>query len=714
MSARHVLRWVGAEAFVASPVQVAPAILRFDGDDFMDRMLGLLAAKPQDLPSLVAQPENWRGLADPTPALPDNGQPAKSRFARLLSRKQALKDFNRTENASASLVVQKSAVPLKLFQPVHQRYYLAAAHLVCEQPGLPTRQTSAGDRSGFVIRRLFKLNNADVEHAFVKGADGQARWLPLTQPEADIPVDEEWLPVFPMSYAPPAGPQRPLLAGLIPVSKRDQYQFAGQTTAAGQASGEQSAWTRADQLKALARADIIAPWQALLERAYAGGASATKEDGTLFIDSIDIHSIEHANYAKMIDAITTTNNQLTESSWRLLQQIREFLAAYLKGVVTAIDGGGSLSGAAGDLLQALRNAHVALPANVISADVTGLQLASSLADAIKRMGENSASANLDRMDSRFPDLATPAIPPQTTPTWPGFVFPMAVALALDANDFDVDNPANRKLFIVGPFHGFALGAVSLTGLDKPSGSRDFIRNAARDADNLTLDNPPLAGQTYAQAPVSLFKLIALAIDEAVSANTTGSDQPQAPFAARLAAELGQSLAADPGPARYVLRFVHRRCDCGPLHPAVISAPSMPFELAGFFDPEAPLRPIRIVLPFDTTPGGLRKYAKNSGFIVSDVLCGQMKRIRRLGFVDLVRSVLPWPLHKDLDLGAMGPCGKDTGVNFGMICSLSIPIITIVAFILLIVIATLLDLIFGWLPYLILCFPVPGLKGKPNG
>ena len=83
-------------------------------------------------------------------------------------------------------------------------------------------------------------------------------------------------------------------------------------------------------------------------------------------------------------------------------------------------------------------------------------------------------------------------------------------------------------------------------------------------------------------------------------------------------------------------------------------------------------------------------------------------------MDLVRSVLPWPLHKDLDLGAMGPCGKDTGVNFGMICSLSIPIITIVAFILLIVIATLLDLIFGWLPYLILCFPVPGLKGKPNG
>jgi hypothetical protein len=143
---------------------------------------------------------------------------------------------------------------------------------------------------------------------------------------------------------------------------------------------------------------------------------------------------------------------------------------------------------------------------------------------------------------------------------------------------------------------------------------------------------------------------------------------------------------------------------------VISAPSEVFELAGFFDSEAPMRPIRIALPFDTTPGGLRKFGKNSAFIMSDVLCGQMKRIRRLGFGDLVLSVLPWPFHKDLDVAASGPC-SDPGGRFGTICSLSIPIITIVAFVLLIVIATLLDLIFRWLPFLIACFPVPGLKGK---
>jgi hypothetical protein len=70
-------------------------------------------------------------------------------------------------------------------------------------------------------------------------------------------------------------------------------------------------------------------------------------------------------------------------------------------------------------------------------------------------------------------------------------------------------------------------------------------------------------------------------------------------------------------------------------------------------------------------------------------------------------VLPWPLHKDLDVGAGGPCA----VNIGMICSLSIPIITICALILLIIFVSLFDLIFHWLPFFIMCFPIPGLKGK---
>ena len=59
---------------------------------------------------------------------------------------------------NASDVDGDEAIPLKLFQPAHERYYLAAASLVCRQPGLPERTARrvlgdvvdevADDRSG--------------------------------------------------------------------------------------------------------------------------------------------------------------------------------------------------------------------------------------------------------------------------------------------------------------------------------------------------------------------------------------------------------------------------------------------------------------------------------------------------------------------------------------------------------------------------------------
>jgi hypothetical protein len=162
---------------------------------------------------------------------------------------------------------------------------------------------------------------------------------------------------------------------------------------------------------------------------------------------------------------------------------------------------------------------------------------------------------------------------------------------------------------------------------------------------------------------------------------------------------------------FVIRYVYVRRDCGPLHPPVLSAPSEPFQLASFYDADAPARPIRISLPLDVSPAGLRKFNRNTAFVMSDMLCGQVQRAKGLGFVDLVLSVLPWPFHKPLDVGAGGPCQNSGGLNIGMICSLSIPIITICALILLMIIVSLLDIIFRWMPYFVMCFPIPGLKGK---
>jgi hypothetical protein len=163
---------------------------------------------------------------------------------------------------------------------------------------------------------------------------------------------------------------------------------------------------------------------------------------------------------------------------------------------------------------------------------------------------------------------------------------------------------------------------------------------------------------------------------------------------------------------FVIRCVYERPFCGPLDPPIVSEPSAQFQMAGFFDPDAPARPIRIALPIDTTPAGLRKFDKNTAFMISDVLCGQMQRLRGITFVDLVLSVLPWPFHKDLPSagGKAGPC-KSGGVEMGMICTFSLPIITICALILLMIIVLLFDIIFRWIPFFIMCFPLPRFKGK---
>jgi hypothetical protein len=164
------------------------------------------------------------------------------------------------------------------------------------------------------------------------------------------------------------------------------------------------------------------------------------------------------------------------------------------------------------------------------------------------------------------------------------------------------------------------------------------------------------------------------------------------------------------PAWFVIRCVLERPCCKPVPVDVFGAASVPFQIAGFFDPDAPARPIRIPFPIDTTPGGLRKHDKNVALLLSDVLCGQVKRARGLSFGDLVLSVLPWPFHKGLPGADAGPCKDDSG-TIGMICSLSIPIITICALILLIIIVMLFDIIFRWVPYLISCLPIPNFSAK---
>ena len=55
-------------------------------------------------------------------------------------------------------------------------------------------------------------------------------------------------------------------------------------------------------------------------------------------------------------------------------------------------------------------------------------------------------------------------------------------------------------------------------------------------------------------------------------------------------------------------------------------------------------------------------------------------------------------------------GSTEGWTIGWICSFSIPIITLCAFIVLNIFLSLLNIIFFWLPFLKICIPIP--KSKP--
>ncbi len=149
-----------------------------------------------------------------------------------------------------------------------------------------------------------------------------------------------------------------------------------------------------------------------------------------------------------------------------------------------------------------------------------------------------------------------------------------------------------------------------------------------------------------------------------------------------------SSAAEAG-WTYVVRCVYERPHCPPSKRREVSKPSRPFRMASFFDAEAPAREMNITLP-GASVAELRNSSQSVTMHFTKELRKQAQRVQ------------------DLSLDALeeGEIGSAPGVNIGMICSLSIPIITICALILLLIIVTLLNIVFWWLPFFKICFPLP--------
>jgi len=629
--------------------------------------VNLLETDPTRMHELVATPETWRGpTTEPTPAKP------APLFARKLSRlglaaakKQGLVPSPSGKGVSSLLTLNTAVQPkkLKLYQPAHQRYYLVASSLVCGRAGLPDRAINAGrqEKVGYVVRRMLPPGPLDInvplpafdpaiweEYAFVATATGN-RWQRIPkQTEVTLIDGEDQLPLFAMNFTEDDGRGRRLVAGLVPVGKREAYMGAGMKQQPGDPQPVVEPQPISDPRMILFWSQVTEPWKKLLEQAANGGKM---NKGAKIPDdpNDDPPPAVSLNANNTASTAQTLREQIQTGSWYVLLDFANLLAEQTPRVWRLLKGQGPPAGepafnaAENALATAITNTTFSLTnpqkdAFVANTAYSPAAIKSSLKDALVAVKTGSVEANLEAVKTSFDRKRN-----SLDPLWPNFLFPLADPL-----------------------------------LPSP------------------LSTPALLDQEKDKVDALATKI------QAALPATPVAEVPNNPLVSQQPMDMREGW--------FVIRCVFTRPECGPIDPPLLSEPTAPFQMAGFFDPDAPARPIRIALPLDTSPAGLRKFDKNTAFMISDMLCGQIERVKGLSLGDLVLSVLPWPLHKDLSVPDGGPC-KSNGLEFGMICSLSIPIITICALLLLMIIVFLLDIIFRWLPFFIFCFPIPKLKAK---
>jgi hypothetical protein len=664
----------GSGETVVREAMLQPAILRFATDSFMDDFMNLMNNDPARLGDFLALPETWRGPLEPVnpvesvpPFLLKKG---RSRFLPTRTKQELMRLSAGPLEASlkGQTTIGQPAAPLKLYQPAHQRFYLVSGCLICRQAGLPDHVVAGNrqERVTFVVRRLRERSGDPKtfdEYAFVT-TPGNKGWQKIEGPGEQLVKDEEQLPLSPTNFTDTDQRRRRLFGGLIPVGKREAYMGAGLSAAPAKTNGAPvSNVLPKTARKILFRKQVSEPWKRVIDRSFALRKAISEKSAP--------------SLAEARSQLQEAREQLQVSSWYVLLDLAKFLNEHVndvwKAVLDSAQEPNLTSNAQRNLLAALKNTIAdaglvnalksVLPDPII---YTAQNVKTNLREALKAIKNPQ-----DDWEERLDNVKTPYIRNNTSlaAAWPPFLFPLA-----------------------DPIENFPQVPNSVP----PLGASDQVEPEAEIAEPGTN-----AQELAAQAAIDRLTALVVRAMPVVSPKLV----PEPPLASQ------KSLG--PGEGLFVVRCVYERPLCGPLDPPEVSKPTTPFQMAGYFDPDAPARPIRIALPLDTSPAGLRKFDKNTAFQISDVLCGQMQRLRALTFGDLVLSVLPWPFHKDLSAGApdAGACKGGNNLEIGMICSISIPIITICALLLLIIIVALLDIVFRWMPYFFICFPVPGLKAK---
>ena len=534
-----------------------PAILRFAKDTFMEDLQQLLTSRSADLRTYVARPETWR---EPVVGL--------------------------GAAAAKPLTAGVASLAFRLYQPLHQRFYIITASLTCRVPGQPdhTIKPDEGETIGYVIRRVEPLSaggtvtnpSARQEYAWLEGETRGWRIVSTT----GLVDGEQQHALFPMAYA-ETGMRRRLLAGLIPVGKRQEYVSArtlpppGQTTTQPTSSPGQTTSTPDDPRIIDLQRKVIDPWA---EQIDANAKMSPAEQANPAIK----FSFDQGAALILLDFV----NYLIEH--------------------------------APEVGNAIASPSAPLPTGA------GLTLYNTLAGKVLTNQDTLAAVSL----------------------------------------LEAMRKAKEK--------ESAFESATLPSNSSPSLPAGYPRVSLLHASALTLMQPVTQGIR----PIQTLVAPALTTPAPAAGPRLPAKNPASPV----------------GDMWFVARCVYRRPKCGVHAVPLVSEPTEPFQLASIFDANAPARPSQVALPLDTTPAGLRKHDKSVAFMISDELAKQMARIKGL---------------KALTEGDVG----SPGIGIGFICSLSIPIITLCAFIVLMIFIVLLNIIFWWLPFFIMCFPIPGLKGK---
>lgn len=635
--------WEGASGSASEFLR--PRILRFATDSFMEELMSLLARDPRGLPALEAEHETWRGPSRRSEEFLALAAPARvtGPFATL----------RRLRRGAAKPIPAPASGTLKLYQPAHQRHYLVSGVLACSaKPGLPDRTVdkSRNQSVAMLVRRLVAPSDTAFETGPKFGSDGraldgwkEAAFVPGPSPRwIEIPRGQEDLPVD--------GEERlPLFqAHYHEIDGTGRRLYLGTIPVGRREAYQNAAFGARKPASAKTSQDRLDELGGLLDKLVLGPWKALSE--SCFDAKGKNPTAEVLRTPKNGDGDVDLSIELGVSGidTARLQIFRSKLQFASWSILAELR----------EFLLRYGTSEVKAALAVDSGGGTALDVLNLIAwTDIPEQGFTyslpqalvaaSKSTNISRLG--MIDHASLA----------GFLFPSGTITGTEA----FEPLPDFRFLLADPKHGCFPGS---------SGGP----NTATSSYPTTLDTE-LA---------SLRALLLGLLDPAGTA--TLPDPVEAPVRR--------------GDAWYVVRMVLEHPECAH-HGPLSSHPTTPFRMASFFDSEAPVRPIRIGLPVDPTPEGLRKADRNTVFMLSEAMCSQIGRMKGIGFVDLVLSVLPWPFHKDLPKPPKGTCAK--GNDLGMMLVVSIPIITICALIILIIMVTLLDMVFKWLPFFLFWIPV---------